>query len=127
MRGAIALAGAVDLRLTIELAGDGVFAHDRDEVYGLMGGTPAEHPERYRDGNPGDLLPLAAPQVLIQGTEDDQIPPTLPARWSKLAHSRGSQASVHLLPGADHFDVVDPESKVWPQVLALCKAAFQSS
>ena len=65
--GSIALAGAVDLRLTIELAGDGVFAHDRDEVYGLMGGTPAGHPERYRDGNPGDLLPLAAPQISYPG------------------------------------------------------------
>lgn len=124
LRGAIALAGAVDLRLTIDLAGEGLFAHDRDEVYGLMGGTPAEHPERYRDGNPGSLLPLQAPQTLIQGTEDDQIPPQLSVRWSSLAHSRGSHASVHLLPGADHFDIVDPESKVWPQVLNLCKAAF---
>ena len=125
LRGAIALAGAVDLRLTIDLAGDGLFAHDRDEVYGLMGGTPAEYPERYRDGNPGDLLPLEAAQILMQGTEDDQIPAQLPVRWSRLAHSRGSQASVHLLPGADHFDIVDPESKVWPQVLAQCKAVFQ--
>ncbi len=118
LRRAIALAGAVDLQLCIELAGDGLFAHVRDEVYGLMGGTPAEHPERYRDGNPGDLLPLEVPQVLLQGTDDDQIPPGLPFRWSNLAHSRGSRSSVHLLPGADHFDVVDPESRVWPQVLA---------
>jgi len=125
LRGAIGLAGAVDLRLTIELAGDGPFAHDRDEVFGLMGGSPAEHPDRYRNGNPGDLLPLACPQVLVQGTVDDQIPAALPARWSSLAHSRGSQSAVHMQPGADHFDVVDPESRVWPQVIAHFKDAFE--
>lgn len=125
LHGAIALAGAVDLRLTIDLAGNGPFAHDRDEVYGLMGGTPDEHSDRYCDANPGDLLPLAAPQTLLQGTADDQIPAGLPVLWANLAHSRGSQAIVHLLPGADHFDVVDPESKVWSQVLAQCKAAFR--
>lgn len=126
LRGALAFAGAVDLRLTLALAGEGLFAHDRDEVLGLMGGTPADHPERYSNGNPGDLLPLQAPQILLQGTDDDQIPPELPVRWATLAHSRGSHASVHLLPGADHFDLVDPESHVWPQVLAQCKAAFNS-
>ena len=125
LRGALAFAGAVDLRLTLDLAGNGLFAHDREEVYEFMGGTPAEHPDRYRDGNPGDLLPLATPQVLIQGTEDDQIPPQLLARWSSLAGSRGSKATVHLLPGADHFDIVDPESRVWPQVLAICKATLR--
>lgn len=124
LRRCIALAGAVDLRLVVGLAGGGLFAHDREEVYGLMGGTPAEHPERYRDGNPGDLLPLQAPQMLLQGTEDDQIPGELPGRWRELAQSRGSQAEVHMLRGADHFDVVDPESRTWPQVLAACRAAF---
>ena len=125
LRGAIALAGAVDLRLTIELAGDGPFAHDRDEVFGLIGGSPADHPNRYRNGNPGDLLPLSCPQVLIQGTVDDQIPAALPARWSTLAHSHGSQAAVHMLLGADHFDVVDPDSPFRSQIIGHFKEAFQ--
>jgi len=125
LRGAIGLAGAVDLRLTIELAGDGPFAHDRDEVFGLMGGSPTEHSDRYRNGNPGDLLPLACPQVLLQGTVDDQIPAAIPERWSSLADSCGSHATVYMLPGADHFDLVDPESPVWPQVMARCQQAFE--
>ena len=71
----LALAGAVDLRVTIDLSGFFTFAHDRREVYALMGGDPTEVPDRYKVGNPGDLLPFNVPQVLIQGTEDDQIPP----------------------------------------------------
>lgn len=121
LRGIIALAGAVDLRLTIDLSGNLVFAHDRDDVYALMGGSPQDLPERYRSGNPGDLLPLSAPQVLIQGTEDDQIPPELPGRWAELANSRGSHATAKIVPGVDHFDVVDPRSAAWEAVLAEIK------
>ncbi len=122
LRGAIALAGAVDLGLLIELSGNGHFAHDRDEVFALMGGRPAELPARYAAGDPGLLLPLEGRQVIIQGTEDDQIPPTLPARFAEKAKSRGSEAAVLILPGADHFDVVDPENRAWSKVLAQIKA-----
>ncbi len=133
LRGAVALAGAVDLRLIIELSefagvsGDGafahdlfahdLFAHDRDEVLRFMGGSPPVFPARYHAGNPGDLLPFQAPQVLVQGTADDQIPPGLPARWAAMSHRLGSSAVVSMLSGMDHFDVVDPASRAWPVVL----------
>jgi pimeloyl-ACP methyl ester carboxylesterase len=116
LRGAIALAGAVDLRLTVDLAGDGLFAHDRQEVFALMGGAPDRFPERYKAGNPGDLLPFQVPQMLIQGAEDDQIPPELPMHWATLARKTGDAVKVEILPGADHFDIVDPESRVWKAV-----------
>ncbi|GAC1415353.1 MAG: alpha/beta hydrolase [Acidobacteriaceae bacterium] len=121
LRGCIGLAGAVDLRLTIELAGNATFAHDRDEVYRLMGGRPEEVPKRYEAGNPGDLLPFQAAQVLIQGTDDDQIPPQLPERWAAMSLRLGSHATVKIIPGADHFDVVDPSSRAWPAVLQQVK------
>ncbi len=121
LTGAIALAGAVDLRMTIELAGEGVFAHDRDEISALMGGTPEVVPERYERGNPGDLLPFGVPQILIQGTEDDQIPPGLPARWAKAAEEAGDDVRVEMIAGADHMDVVDPESEAWEVVRAAVR------
>ncbi len=120
--GAIALAGAVDLGLTIELSGTGEFAHDRDEVFALMGGTPQQVPDRYAVGDPGALLPLEGKQVLLQGTRDDQIPPTLPTRFVEKARRAGSEARAQMLSRADHFDVVDPESRAWPAVLAEVKA-----
>jgi acetyl esterase/lipase len=113
----IALAGAVDLQLIIELAGTGEFAHIKDNVFQLMGGDPTRFPERYRAGNPGELLPFSADQILIQGTADDQIPPNLPSRWAEISRKMGSKASVRILPGADHFDVVDPESVAWSAVV----------
>jgi acetyl esterase/lipase len=125
LHGVIALAGVVDLRLTIDLAGYFTFAHDKGEVVSLMGGTPMQVPERYRAGNPGDLLPLSVPQVLIQGTEDSQIPPQLPERWAEMARRQGDTVTVTMVPGAGHFDVVDPQSMAWPVVkAAVRKMAF---
>ena len=116
LRGVIALAGAVDLRLTCDLSGSFMFAHDKHEVYNLMGGSPAEFQDRYRAGSPGDLLPLGLPQVLIQGSEDDQIPPELPRRWAELARHQGDTVTVTMIPLAKHLDVIDPQSKAWPTV-----------
>lgn len=126
LRAAILLAGAADLRLLIDTAGNSAYAHDRDEVYSLMGGSPERFPDRYRAGNPGDLLPLSAPQLLLQGTEDDQIPPDLPRQWAERSIRSGSRATVTMIPGADHFDVVDPRSSAWETVLAEVKSVLAS-
>jgi acetyl esterase/lipase len=124
LQGVVSLAGAVDLRLTIELSGDSIFAHDRDEVYNLMGGRPEEVPKRYEAGNPGELHPLQAPQFLLQGSEDDQIPPELPDRWAAMSRASGSKAVITMIPGANHFDVVDPETEAWTIVLRQVKASL---
>jgi acetyl esterase/lipase len=116
LRGAIALAGAVDLRLTIDLSGYFTFAHDKQEIYNLMGGRPEDLPERYKSGSPGDLLPFHVPQIVIQGTADDQIPPELPSRWAEVSRRLGDTATVKMIPSADHFDLVDPESEAWGTV-----------
>jgi pimeloyl-ACP methyl ester carboxylesterase len=64
------------------------------------------------------LLPLGVPQVLIQGSEDDQIPAELPRRWAEMARRQGDTVTVTMIPSADHFDVVDPQSKAWATVQA---------
>jgi acetyl esterase/lipase len=116
VHGAVALAGAVDLRLTIDLSRSFTFAHDKQEVYALMGGKPLDFPERYRAADPGELLPFNVPQILIQGTADDQIPPDLPLRWADKSRRLGDTVTVRMIPGADHFDVVDPQSLAWAAV-----------
>ncbi len=115
LRGVVALAGAVDLGLLRELS-TGKFAVDREWIAHLMGGSPAEYPDRYAAGDPGQLLPLPCPQALVQGTADLQIPPSLPNRWAAKSRPGGVPCSVTLVPDADHFDVVDPDSRAWPAV-----------
>jgi len=114
--GVVGLAGAVDLRLTIDLGGLFEFANGKPSVESLMGGPPKQWPERYAAANPGDLLPLSLPQVLVQGSEDDQIPSALPERWAEMARRQGDSVEVKIVRGEGHFDVVDPQSKAWPVV-----------
>lgn len=116
LRGVMALAGAVDLRMTIELSGNSTYAHDQREVYSLMGGPPKEFEDRYRAGNPGDLLPFNVPQMLVQGEDDAQVPPELARRWAERARRQGDDVTVTMIADAGHFDVVDPKSKAWPAV-----------
>jgi acetyl esterase/lipase len=113
LHGLLGLAGAIDLRLTIDLSGYFDFRNGKPSVESLMGGWPKEASERYAAANPGDLLPLGVPQVLVQGEYDDQIPSTLPVRWADNARRQGDHVDVKIIAAADHFDVVDPESKAW--------------
>ena len=113
LHGVVALAGAVDLRLTIDLGGWLRFTNGGPGVRALMGGDPQQVPDRYAAANPGQLLPLSVPQALVQGSDDDQIPPQLPQRWAENARRQGDAVEVTIVPGADHFDVVDPQSKAW--------------
>src|SRR5215472_15284631 len=41
----------------------------------LMGGGPADFPQRYRDADPAVLLPLGCPVRLVHGSLDDVVPP----------------------------------------------------
>jgi acetyl esterase/lipase len=124
VKGLVGLAGAVDLRLTIDLSGLFEFANGKPSVISLMGGTPQQFPERYAAANPGDLLPLNVRQVLVQGSDDEQIPPTLPQRYADNARRQGDSVEVKIVRGAGHFDVVDPASGAWPTVRAAILSAL---
>jgi len=113
LKGVVALAGAVDLRLVMDYAGLFRFSSGKAAVLSLMGGNPKEFPERYHAANPGELLPLGVPQILVQGAEDDQIAPEIPQRWQQQARKQGDSVEVVMVPGADHFDLVDPERPAW--------------
>jgi predicted dienelactone hydrolase len=61
-------------------------------------------------------LPLTVQRILIQGSDDEQITPQLPARWADMARRQGDEVTVTIVPGANHFDVIDPQSNAWPTV-----------
>jgi pimeloyl-ACP methyl ester carboxylesterase len=60
-----------------------------------------------------DLLPISVPQTLLHGTADDIVPFELSQRFVRA--SQNSQ--LVSLPGAGHFELIDPRSKEWPTVL----------
>ena len=110
LRGAISLAGIVDLRRAWELKLGG------GAVEELMGGPPAKVAERYRTGSPIELVPLGVKVRLLHGTEDSHVPIEIGNGYQKAASRAGDDARLVVLGGADHFALVDPRSEHWAAV-----------
>lgn len=108
----IALAPAVPLLSACRRnLGDGAVAE-------FLGGPPEKLPDVYAQACPS-LWPAAVPATLIHGTGDDIVPVDL-AREFVASRANWSQCAPALLleiPGADHFDLIDPRSAAWPMVV----------
>ncbi|HLJ50783.1 MAG TPA: alpha/beta hydrolase [Bryobacteraceae bacterium] len=101
LRAAISLGGVADLQRAYDL---GIGSH---AVAEFLGGPP------FPEVAPLDLLPFATPQVLIHGTADDVVPIEVAESFAQAS----SNARLVRLDGADHFDLVDPRSSFFPDVL----------
>ena len=107
LAGAISLAGVVDLQMAWKL-------HlSNDAVVELLGGTVDTVPERYAVASPAAILPLGVAQVLIHGTNDDNVPIEVSQAYVKAAQSVNDPITYIELKGVDHFDVIDPNSAAW--------------
>jgi pimeloyl-ACP methyl ester carboxylesterase len=105
--GVTSLAGVCDLRRAWELKlSDTVVAQ-------LLGGTPRQVPKRYALASPIELLPIKAPQRVLHGTADGVVPLEMSEKFGRASKN----ATLIKLPGAGHFDVIDPRTKYWPAVL----------
>ena len=85
-------------------------ARPRAAVRSLMGGGPEEVPERYAVADPAALPPPPVPVTLVHGTADEQVP-------AGMSRAFGVGRLIEI-PGAGHFDLIDPESRAWPRVMA---------
>ncbi len=111
LRAAVALAGVLDLARAEELR------LSENVTRELLGGAPAVVPERYAAASPIALLPLGVRQLLIHGTEDDSVPFAISERYAQAVVAAGDPTTLLALPGAGHFELVDPAAKEWPTVL----------
>lgn len=95
-----ALAPVADLtRGAVERIGDGA-------VVDFMGGTPNELPEAYAYADPAIRWtevphPLRGTMRALHGDQDARVP---------VEHTVQSPMETVTLPGAHHFDVIDPDS-----------------
>lgn len=108
LRGVISLAGITDLRRYRPNCGSAV---DK-----LLGGTPEEVPERYRQTSPLELLPLRVDQRLIHGALDEIVSSDLSRDYRARAQERGDKVRLKIVRNAGHFDLVAHQSSSWPAV-----------
>lgn len=106
LRGVVPLAAVSDLRRAYALQMNGGVVGE------LMGGSPDRVPQRYAAADPMELLPIPPPQRVLHGTADDTVPFDMSQRFAKASKN----SKLVALPGAGHFDLIDPRSKAWPIV-----------
>lgn len=113
VRGVINLAGTIDMSQNI--------AHMETEcndavVTGMLHGTPASAPDRYREVSANTMLPLGVPQILIWGEHENYVPRELAESHIDAAVKSGDRARLIVVPEAGHFETAMPTSAAWPVV-----------
>lgn len=120
VRGVLALAPAADLEFLHEQR---VCGHVIDK---LMGGSPAQVPDRYDQGSPMQLAPDDARQILIIGKYDDMWAPP-GRRYFEAARIRGDDVRKIEATESGHFEMIDPDSSTWPLVLDAARDLLETS
>lgn len=83
----------------------------------LLGGRADDVPDRYALASPLERLPLGVPQLVVHGDADTGVPPAQSHTYITAALERGDQVEYVEVPGADHFDVIDPDHPSWQGVV----------
>jgi acetyl esterase/lipase len=117
LHGAISLGGPADL---------GEFVGREDQSCGpsvsvLMGGKPADVPDRYAQGSPVELLPLGIRQLMIVGDSDRIVPAAARKAYMGRSLKAGDRVEVIVVPNAGHFEVIAPTVPAWTTVRAAIK------
>jgi acetyl esterase/lipase len=83
----------------------------------LMGGTPEQHPGRYRAVSPIAQLPLGVPVWMVRAS------PVLQEAWAEsyrsAAVAKGDRVEVVVPVGGDHFNVIHTGRPQWREVQRL--------
>jgi acetyl esterase/lipase len=110
----VSLAGVVDLQRAYNLD------LSNNAVVEFLRGTPSEVPDHYREADPVQLSIPQARQWLIHGLSDNIVPPAFSSDYvaakQKRAGKQKEDAHPLEIPGAGHFDLIDPRTPAWKQV-----------
>jgi acetyl esterase/lipase len=109
LRGALSLAGIPDLAGALE---NGICSGACVE---LLGGSPSEVPQRYREASPLELLPLGVPQWHLVGLQDRAVPAEYLQRYAAAAEGH-HEVRLELLPDAGHYELIVPTGPAWDAV-----------
>lgn len=127
--GVISLAGVLDLETmhdVHEYRDQTLSLEPNNPTADLLGGSPKEVPERYRQASPIELLPLGVQQVLIHGALDVHVPIGISTNYHRMAQEAGDFVKLVELPQAEHFMLTDISSQAWEFVLEEVELLYLS-
>lgn len=77
----------------------------------FLGGSPAQHPDRYAAASPRERLPLGVPQLILHGVQDEDLPLAITQEYAEAARNAGDAIEFAPLAGMRHMDPLDPRSE----------------
>ena len=111
IKGIVSLAGITDLKTYYAPSGCG------GNLKNLIGGSPEEYENRYRDGSPISFVPLDIRQVLVNGESDNIVSISHITPYFEAASAAGDSIQLITIPSAGHFEVITPGSIAWPEIV----------
>jgi acetyl esterase/lipase len=111
--GVVSLGGPGDL---VDFNRYGDAACGEGTVPKLLGGTPEQVPDRWRDASPVNWLPLGVPQVMLAGESDRIMPRANLEAYAAKARAAGDRVEVVVVPNAGHHEVMSPNAVTWPAI-----------
>ena len=112
--GVVSLAGVVDLGASdrLHLGSDAA-----REFVGSGPGTPA-----WTAADPMSTLPPKVPVRLVNGADDDTVPPEAADAYVLEAQAAGGDVTVQVVPDTDHMAVIDPTHAAFEAVLVAVRS-----
>jgi acetyl esterase/lipase len=106
LTGFVSQAGVLDLALALkEGLGSGATRN--------FLGASADDPEARSLACPSALLPMGVPSMCVHGTADDDVPLSQSQRFVAAARHAGDDSRLLVLPGTDHYSLIDVTSPAW--------------
>lgn len=78
----------------------------------LLGGGPAEVPERWRQADPMRRIPLGVPVAIVHAHGDETVSVRRSRQYVTVARAAGADVTLHE-PAGGHRDPIDPSSAAW--------------
>ena len=78
----------------------------------LLGGDPAQVPERWAQADPMRRIPLGVPVGLVHAVDDETVSVQRSRDYAAAARAAGDEVSLTETPGG-HRDPIDPGSPAW--------------
>ncbi len=117
----VTLSGINDLSAFRE-RGPGVCGEPRT-VDRLVDAAGRVNANLYNDTSPAAMLPLGIKQFIVTASGDDVVPAEFGRDYAAHARTAGDAVQYLNVPDAGHFELIDPRSAAWKQIVPLIQAA----
>jgi acetyl esterase/lipase len=91
----------------------------------FFGGTPADFPDRYREGSVAGLLPTGARQELFIRAKPAALHGLL-EQYVGVAKKAGDPVRLFTFKGDSHFDGINPTAPDWETVMASIRSLLRN-